>query len=336
MTDKLANAQTEVLNAQTMVEALAATSSPADRAAAYSSLAAAQAALAEASGIPENEIALLMAEIARLQGVIDKAAMDAKVEADRIADEMTAEAARIAALVAGTKTAETKEKAITAEAAQGAEENPDAGLGGSGVDTVTMDISREKDMAATIKIADSANAGEDDPKFAQAMDLGHGRTMHVREMDADADGNVVTEVVIVSTDIAAPKAVAFAKWRDMALTMPQVLNAMKATGDEPMGDETANALDIADDNDALVTRMMPARSTSDGTLKYDRDNPAWMWTRVCTTAPTTGLRARSGARQMWIRARSRSTPRARSVARVTTGSSFPIWARPLTSPTTTI
>ena len=42
------------------------------------------------------------------------------------------------------------------------------------------------------------------------MDFGDGRTMHTRAMDADADGNVVTEVVIVSTDIEAPKATAFA------------------------------------------------------------------------------------------------------------------------------
>ena len=36
--------------------------------------------------------------------------------------------------------------------------------------------------------------------------------MHTREMEADDKGNVVTEVVIVATDIEAPKAVAFAKW----------------------------------------------------------------------------------------------------------------------------
>ena len=33
--------------------------------------------------------------------------------------------------------------------------------------------------------------------------------MHTRAMDADADGNVMTEVAIVSTDIEAPKATAF-------------------------------------------------------------------------------------------------------------------------------
>ena len=151
-------------------------------------MAAAQAALAEASGIPENEIALLKEEIARLQGVIDKAAADAKVEAARIAAEMAAEEARIAALVAGTKEAETKEKAIT-------EEDGTAGLGGIGddvteVDTVwTLGISRDS-MATKIEIGDPANpAGADpenpaNPQFALAMDLGNGRTMHVREMDS--------------------------------------------------------------------------------------------------------------------------------------------------------
>ena len=37
------------------------------------------------------------------------------------------------------------------------------------------------------------------------MDFGDGRTMHVREMKADDDGNVVEEVVIVSTDIERPR-----------------------------------------------------------------------------------------------------------------------------------
>ena len=53
-------------------------------------------------------------------------------------------------------------------------------------------------------------AEDDDPKFMQAMDFGGGRTMHVRTMEANADGEVVEEVVVVSTDIDAPKATAFA------------------------------------------------------------------------------------------------------------------------------
>ena len=114
--EQLANAQAAVADAQTMVAALAADSSPSDRAAAYAALAGAQSVLAEASGIPENEIALLRAEIARLQGDIDQAKLDAQVEADRIATEMATEKARVAALVAGTKEAETKRTAIGAEA----------------------------------------------------------------------------------------------------------------------------------------------------------------------------------------------------------------------------
>ena len=54
------------------------------------------------------------------------------------------------------------------------------------------------------------DAADDDPMFEQAMDFGDGRTMHVRKMDADDDGNVVEEVVIVSTDIEAPEATPFA------------------------------------------------------------------------------------------------------------------------------
>ena len=41
--------------------------------------------------------------------------------------------------------------------------------------------------------------------------------MHTRKMEADEDGNVVEEVVIVSTDIKAPRATAFAKVADQTL-----------------------------------------------------------------------------------------------------------------------
>ena len=137
--------------------------------------------------------------------------MDAKVEADRIAAEMTVEADRIAALVAGTASAETKRTAI-------AMEDGDAGLGGiadTGDGNVwTLGISRDS-MATKIEIGDPANpAGADpenpaNPQFALAMDLGNGRTMHTREMEATDDGDVVTEVVIVATDIEAPTDIPF-------------------------------------------------------------------------------------------------------------------------------
>ena len=66
----------------------------------------------------------------------------------------------------------------------------------------------------SVKITDFVkDAADDDPMFEQAMDFGDGRTMHVRKMDADEDGNVVEEVVIVSTDIEAPEATPFAMVR---------------------------------------------------------------------------------------------------------------------------
>ncbi len=281
--EQLANAQAAVADAKTMVEELAVTSSNSDRAKAYSSLAAAQAALAEASGIPENEIALLMAEIERLLGVINKAAMDAKVEADRMAAEMTAEEARIADLVAGTASAETKRKAIAAEAAQEAAD--DAGLGGSLVENETpymMTISRPR-AGTMIKIADMNLMGEDAPKFAQAMDLGHGRTMHVRTMEADDDGDVVTEVVIVATDIAAPKAVAFAKFEDDMGMTTQVLDA-RTEGGNVDEDNPADARDLsvgplaeADEAQAAVLALVKSSAFTAGTaavLMFDRDDDA--------------------------------------------------------------
>ena len=255
--EQLATAQAAVAQTQTIVDALPAASSPADRAAAYSSLAAAHAALAEASGIPENEIALLKTEIARLQRVIDEAAMDAQTEADRIAGEMTAEEARIAALVAGTASAETKRKAIAEEAKQLAVNN--AGLGGIQDDLTegkwTLGISRDR-MATKIEITDPALAGDDDLKFMQAMDLGNGRTMHVRTMEADPDGNVVTEVVIVATDIQAPVATAFAKVAEQGLDVRQDRDMSDA-------DNPNDALTIAaGDADVNLPKIMAARFTA--------------------------------------------------------------------------
>ena len=268
--EQLANAQAAVDDAQTKVVALTATSSPADRAAAFSSLAAAQAALAEASGIPENEIALLTAEIARLQGVVDQAATDAQVEADRIAAEMTAEATRIAALVAGTKTAVTKEKAITAEA--GVTGDDDAGLGGLGgtdaMPTTENQMAGEYNLAIkhgeTSITVEGADA-DDDVEFMQAADLGHGRTMHVLKMDANEDGNVVTEVVIVATDIEAPKAVAFAKWKDMVGMTTQEPDFNEKTTDQT-DFQSLSATKVAEN--PLLVKSAGFFASAAGTLNF--------------------------------------------------------------------
>ena len=130
-------------------------------------------------------------------------------------EESAAEAA--AKVVAATKAAGTKVEAIAVEAVAmvNAGLGGNAGLGpnsqpGGDDDPYSLTIKRPR-SGTTIEIADTRNPDEDeDPQFAQAMDLGGGRTMHVRAMDANDEGEVVEEVVIVSTDIDAPTATKFA------------------------------------------------------------------------------------------------------------------------------
>ena len=113
-----------------------------------------------------------------------------------------------------------------------------------------------------VKIA-LKDAADDDPMFEQAMDFGDGRTMHVRKMDADDDGNVVEEVVIVSTDIEPPEATLF------AMVPGQELNCRRRWGLCCAVDaDDAVARDLGNDFTALEVPM-----TSDGRLclaKYDQ------------------------------------------------------------------
>ena len=203
-------------------------------------------------------------------------------------------AADLAATAAATKATGTKEMAIATEAAQAV----NAGLGGTNdagtpantsddtaVTTYSLDISRDR-MGTMVKIADSAMAGEDDPKFMQAMDLGGGTTMHARAMAADDMGNVVEEVVIVSTDIEGPMAVAFAKFEeavrnaDGAITgtaMSQVLNlSTDTTNDAPAATNEAFNVStaIASPNEARLSNIMAAHFSSNGagTITYAGDN----------------------------------------------------------------
>ena len=111
-------------------------------------------------------------------------------------EEMAAEAA------AATKAAGTKLTEIGDEAIQGT----DAGLGGTGITSVTMTIERDAD-GTTVKITDTAQPAEQtpaNPQFMQAMDLGDGTTMHVRD-----NGMGEEEVVVVTTDIEAPTDIPF-------------------------------------------------------------------------------------------------------------------------------
>ena len=166
-------------------------------------------------------------------------------------------------IAATTKAAGTKRKAIEAESAQ----MTDAGLGGTLTgdateSTYSMTINRDRD-GTTIKITDSTMAGDDDPKFAQAEDLGGGTTMHSRMMEADDDGDVVEEVVIVTTDIDAPKATAFAK------VMGQTLN-IGEDGETATGD---NAVALAVPGTGLEHVMSSAFPTNRGaTLSFNGDS----------------------------------------------------------------
>ena len=162
-------------------------------------------------------------------------------------------AADAAAVVVATKEAGTKMEAITEEAGEMGVA-ADAGLGGSveadAMTTYSMTIERPR-SGTVVEITDTANAADDDPEFTLYKDLGKGRTMHTRKMEADEDGNVVEEVVIVSTDIEPPKAVAFAKFLDDEGMLTQVLDASSdATNDDD--EVTFEALIVSAANANLV------------------------------------------------------------------------------------
>ena len=152
-----------------------------------------------------------------------------------------------------TTAAGTKTKAIMTEMDQmvdatlgGSARDGDDGTANTADDPYTLEISRDQD-GTTIKITDFALA---DPKFAQAMDLGGGTTMHVRKMVADADGNVEDEVVIVTTDIGAPKATAFGMVAGQSLTVNALGNA--ATGTAAVGFDPGDALESTDTAQAAI------------------------------------------------------------------------------------
>ena len=157
---------------------------------------------------------------------------------------------------AKTAAAATKRTEIAAEARE--TDADDAGLGGSlppdvMESTYSMTILRGRD-ATKVMIADTANAGEDDPKFIdQDAGLDGGRTMHVRAMEADADGNVVTEVVIVATDIDEPTATLFAKVAGQELNA--AADGAMATGDDAddaVAFDPGEALNSDDDAQAAI------------------------------------------------------------------------------------
>ena len=215
---EVAPVEAAIVAATAMVDGLTDASTQDEVTAARDAVMAAQTALAEAMDLPQvdsdgldTRISGLDTQLSGIETMVENRLAQEAIEAAALVAE--AEMAAAAALiVAKTAEAGTKAEALTAEA----EQTTVAGLGGSGVDTVTMDITRPR-SGTVVKITDTALPEDDDPMFALYKDLGEGRTMHTRKMEADEDGNVVEEVVIVSTDIAAPKATPFAMVEGQAL-----------------------------------------------------------------------------------------------------------------------
>ena len=148
-----------------------------------------------------------------------------------------------AAIAANTKAAGTKRTAIAAEAAQ----ETDAGAGGSDATPAhAIVIKRDRD-GTTVEITVDG-AAMDDPKFAaQDMDLGHGNSMHIRDVSEEDSEDTVEEVMIVTTDIEAPKATAFAKVAGQALNV-DIAPTMDADNDGT-ADNDLTALAVGADLD---------------------------------------------------------------------------------------
>ena len=136
---------------------------------------------------------------------------------------------------AGTKrTAIANEAAQTATGTAGTDGagGADAGLGGSSAPAPTAsqvegeyNLAIKRDRTATTVTITVEGTTEDDDVTFTVNDAG----MHTRTHEADTDGNVMTEVAIVSTDIEAPKATAFG----MVHTLDVRVDGETATEEDP-------------------------------------------------------------------------------------------------------
>ena len=229
--------------------------------------------------LAEAKAANAIAQAATTSTVAEDAQASVETARDKVvmyAGMVTAAATKAADRVvqeAKNKEAGTKETAIAAEAAQAT----DDGAGGEDATTDhTIAISRDRD-GTEVNIT-VAGAADDAPKFMQAMDLGSGRTMHTRAMAADSDGNVMEEVVIVSTDIEAPSPTAFAMVTGQALNARDLDDTEDADGDgTPGNDFTALTIAAGADNVNLPKIMSPAFAAATGdtvTHTFDFDDAA--------------------------------------------------------------
>ena len=175
-----------------------------------------------------------------------------------------------AAVAATTKAAMTKESAIAAEAAQTADDGP-GGTDASNDHAIAI----TRDRAGTTVTITVDGAAADDPAFVQAMNLGDGRTMHVRTMPADANGSVAEEVMVVGTDIEAPTATPFAMAPGQALNADAV--GAPATGADAVAFDPGGALDSNDPGEAAVLTKVMSSEFASGTaavLTFGGDDPA--------------------------------------------------------------
>ncbi len=163
-------------------------------------------------------------------------------------DAKEAEQQRLADLKAGTPEAQSMAAAITAEAGQGTDDGP----GGTDVRTDhTIAIARTTADPATVTIT-RTGAVANDPEFEKQDD-----GSYVRTMPADNDGNVVSEVMGVYSDIAAPTATAFGE--------EETLDA-RADGVTPDTENPADSLTVATANIAnIVSSGISSRITPDPT-----------------------------------------------------------------------
>ena len=236
-----------VAAAETAVDGLSATSTDADVAVANAAITMAQNALDAAEHILSAQALELDDELDGIRVSLTMAEGTIAEHRKMVAD---AEAARVAA---ATESAGTKLAAITAEAAQ----TTDGSVGGSDIATAhVIAISRGRDGTEVTITVDSPPDGA--PEFVQAMDLGGGTTMHTRTMDADADRNVVQEVVIVTTDIDPPKATAFA-------TVYPLDTSTDTTNDDPDGGTATNESLVIDETSADVRGRVMASAFTAGT-----------------------------------------------------------------------
>ena len=278
-------ANTAATNARADADAAAEVDHQADAGVA-AAVAAANAAAAAAEAA--NMAAQSATDLAAASALAAQAEAAAGHAATALANAMTAATAAqmamdyAAAKAATTKSAVTKATAIAAEGAQ----TTDAGLGGSIVVTnsltgnaegaYNLDIERDR-MASTVTVTVEGATDADDEDFVVAMDFMDGRTMHTRTHDADDDGNVVEEVVIIGTDIEAPRAVAFDKFQvvaaDGSVTTPQMLNA-RGDGEAVDTDNPADALNIAAGNLGMVKAAAftaPAGTTETTVLTFQHE-----------------------------------------------------------------